>query len=566
MPRVSMWAPRERIPSGQIASLEIATQEHLKEMAGVLAGGIVGAVFFGPIGLLAGMLSGGDKTAVTFICRFRDGRRFLGRCDAATYAEFQAASLARAPAPIVPAPPPQLGFCCACGKPLSGAFCCWCGVSASLTNSASGPVPDERLRFPQSEWEREPMYCNKCGKETLPGAAFCRFCGQAVEPRTVTSSQASPVTAKAVQPQMFSPTVNKGKMPWVRRHPVLTSMAGLFIFLYIVGLIIGPEKPASTTAQAQRPTAAPAAPTDPNGWLDEKAHAEFQAAERYAASPEGKRDADKALDPEEQQRRERARQLPDAKFRNEEGMLNLPTLVGCSGAGGTLVPGNGMPATTVHHSCERDGKMVDDTDVLILRCGQPDKDEILDDWLFPGQGGTRRQLVYDKNNIAFTFTQDKENKYTSNEWQEDIILDTRTNERINAGIPPTWKGSDAAADKKLEDMMPCALLDNQDPRVKAHLDAKSNAIATAEMDQIKLRKDEGDTAKAACAVAVKQSVNLPVSLTYVDDYAIYKNGSFQAFTSANVTNAFGVKVRTTFRCTVQCSSKDSCFATDINVQ
>lgn len=94
-----------------------------------------------------------------------------------------------------------------------------------------------------------------------------------------------------VPTQAISKGMSAVKMPWVRRHPVLTAIAGLFIFLYIVGLIIGPEKPASTTAQAQRPTAAPVAPTDPNGWLDAKAHEEFQAAERYAASPEGKRDA-----------------------------------------------------------------------------------------------------------------------------------------------------------------------------------------------------------------------------------------------------------------------------------
>lgn len=91
------------------------------------------------------------------------------------------------------------------------------------------------------------MYCYKCGKETVAGAPFCRFCGQAVEPRAVTSPQASQVTAKAVQPQMLSPTVKKG---WARRHPVLLLVLASIILGVIYAGVSGPQKPPPTIADA----------------------------------------------------------------------------------------------------------------------------------------------------------------------------------------------------------------------------------------------------------------------------------------------------------------------------
>lgn len=84
----------EHILKGQIAILEVATEENLKRMSGAIGWGLVGGVAFGPLGALAGVLKGGNKKQITFVCQFKDGRRFLGQCDSKTYADVQAASFA----------------------------------------------------------------------------------------------------------------------------------------------------------------------------------------------------------------------------------------------------------------------------------------------------------------------------------------------------------------------------------------------------------------------------------------------------------------------------------------
>jgi hypothetical protein len=82
---------------GQIQSLEIATEQSLKKMSGAIGWGFAGAVALGPIGAIAGLLAGGRRDEVTFVCQFKDGRKFLGRCDTKTYTSIQAASFTPAP-------------------------------------------------------------------------------------------------------------------------------------------------------------------------------------------------------------------------------------------------------------------------------------------------------------------------------------------------------------------------------------------------------------------------------------------------------------------------------------
>jgi len=95
-----------RIASGQIATLEIATEENLKKMAGAVGWGFLGGLALGPIGALAGVLAGGRKTELTFICQFKDGRKFLGQCDPKTYTAIQAAQFVVQPKRKISPPPP----------------------------------------------------------------------------------------------------------------------------------------------------------------------------------------------------------------------------------------------------------------------------------------------------------------------------------------------------------------------------------------------------------------------------------------------------------------------------
>jgi hypothetical protein len=76
----------ERIPLELVDSVQAATQENMKRMAGSVGWGIVGGLALGPVGALAGVLAGGNKKEITFLCFFRDGRQFVGITDASTYA------------------------------------------------------------------------------------------------------------------------------------------------------------------------------------------------------------------------------------------------------------------------------------------------------------------------------------------------------------------------------------------------------------------------------------------------------------------------------------------------
>lgn len=78
-------APRD------LAELEVASEETVKRLGGTLLTGAAGALILGPLGLLAGLLAGGNGKRVTFIARFKDGRKLLGSTDAKAYRKLQAA-------------------------------------------------------------------------------------------------------------------------------------------------------------------------------------------------------------------------------------------------------------------------------------------------------------------------------------------------------------------------------------------------------------------------------------------------------------------------------------------
>ncbi len=75
-----------------VATVETANEESVKKLAGTAGWGIAGAALLGPVGLLAGLLLGGRKKEVTFICVFKDGKKILATTDSKTYTKFQAAA------------------------------------------------------------------------------------------------------------------------------------------------------------------------------------------------------------------------------------------------------------------------------------------------------------------------------------------------------------------------------------------------------------------------------------------------------------------------------------------
>lgn len=81
----------ETVSFTEIEALEVANEESVKKLGGAVGWGIVGATLLGPVGLLAGLLAGGRKNEVTFVCKFKDGRKMLATTDSKTYTKMQAA-------------------------------------------------------------------------------------------------------------------------------------------------------------------------------------------------------------------------------------------------------------------------------------------------------------------------------------------------------------------------------------------------------------------------------------------------------------------------------------------
>ena len=81
---------REKISVDKIEKIEIANEENVKRLTGMIGMGVVGAVLLGPVGLLVGILAGGHGKTITFICEFKDGRKFLGSTPYKVYQDMTA--------------------------------------------------------------------------------------------------------------------------------------------------------------------------------------------------------------------------------------------------------------------------------------------------------------------------------------------------------------------------------------------------------------------------------------------------------------------------------------------
>ncbi len=81
----------ETIPITQLETVEAASEESVKKIGGTIGWGAAGALVLGPVGLLAGLLLGGRKKDVTFVAKFKDGRKVLATTDSGTFIKLKAA-------------------------------------------------------------------------------------------------------------------------------------------------------------------------------------------------------------------------------------------------------------------------------------------------------------------------------------------------------------------------------------------------------------------------------------------------------------------------------------------
>ena len=87
------WLRYDRIKPHQIESVEIITQENQTSVIGKVAWGAAGSVALGGLGLLAGVVGGGNKNKATAIVTLVDGRSALVSGDSRSIQLLAAAAL-----------------------------------------------------------------------------------------------------------------------------------------------------------------------------------------------------------------------------------------------------------------------------------------------------------------------------------------------------------------------------------------------------------------------------------------------------------------------------------------
>ncbi len=85
---------RKKINITEIRRLEEASEESVISVGGAAGWGLAGNVLLGPVGLLAGLVLGGKGINTTFVCEFKDGRKFLGTSTTKVFNEIKKQFLA----------------------------------------------------------------------------------------------------------------------------------------------------------------------------------------------------------------------------------------------------------------------------------------------------------------------------------------------------------------------------------------------------------------------------------------------------------------------------------------
>lgn len=85
------WKPQSVDLKHDAESVELMTEEKVKKLAGTAGWGAAGMVLLGPLGAIGGILLGGNKKEVAFVCHLKDGRKFMATTDGKTWQKITAA-------------------------------------------------------------------------------------------------------------------------------------------------------------------------------------------------------------------------------------------------------------------------------------------------------------------------------------------------------------------------------------------------------------------------------------------------------------------------------------------
>lgn len=83
----------ELIALGELEMVDTASEANVRKLGSAVGWGAVGGALLGPIGLVAGLLAGGrQREEVTFVAKFKDGRKLLATTNKELFIKLQAAA------------------------------------------------------------------------------------------------------------------------------------------------------------------------------------------------------------------------------------------------------------------------------------------------------------------------------------------------------------------------------------------------------------------------------------------------------------------------------------------
>lgn len=91
MPKDGAMFKKVKYKPEDVEACELASEESVKRLGGTVGWGVAGAALLGPVGLLAGLIGGGRGKDVTFIIKFKDGKKALCTANNKEYKLIQSA-------------------------------------------------------------------------------------------------------------------------------------------------------------------------------------------------------------------------------------------------------------------------------------------------------------------------------------------------------------------------------------------------------------------------------------------------------------------------------------------
>lgn len=76
----------------EIQNIEIITEENKKKFIGTAGWGLVCGLALGPLGLIAGILAGGNKKEFLIACELKNGKKLIAKVDSKIYKSLLSAS------------------------------------------------------------------------------------------------------------------------------------------------------------------------------------------------------------------------------------------------------------------------------------------------------------------------------------------------------------------------------------------------------------------------------------------------------------------------------------------